>query len=42
MQNENGNVSTTLLDVCADFINNQSLNKLQQRKMDDFLQPNKI
>jgi hypothetical protein len=42
MQIENRNVPTTSLDVCADFINKQSLNKLQQRRMDDFLQPNKI
>lgn len=42
MQNENGNAPTTSLDVCADFINKQSFNKLNQRTMDDFLQPNKI
>jgi len=42
MQIENGNIPTTSLDVCADFINKQSFNKLQQRTMDDFLQPNKI
>jgi hypothetical protein len=42
MQIENRNVPTTSVDVCADFINKQSLNKLQQRRMNDFLQPNKI
>lgn len=42
MQNENGNASTTSLDVCADFIKKQSFDKLNQRTMDDFLQPNKI
>ncbi|VVC45663.1 Homeobox domain-like,HTH CenpB-type DNA-binding domain [Cinara cedri] len=40
MQNGNENVPTTSLDVYADFINKQSLDKLQQRRMDDFLQPN--
>jgi len=42
MQNENGNAPTTSLDVCADFIKKQSFDKLNQRTMDDFLQPNKI
>ncbi|KAL4103849.1 hypothetical protein QTP88_019184 [Uroleucon formosanum] len=42
MQDENGNAPTTSLDVCADFIKRQSFDKLNQRTMDDFLQPNKI
>ncbi|VVC26791.1 Hypothetical protein CINCED_3A007618, partial [Cinara cedri] len=42
MRNRNKNVPTTSLDVCAEFINKQSLDKLQQRRMDDFLLPNKI
>ncbi|KAL4135374.1 hypothetical protein QTP88_006988 [Uroleucon formosanum] len=41
-QNENGNAPTTSLDVRADFIKKQSFDKLNQRTMDDFLQPKKI
>ncbi|VVC29245.1 DDE superfamily endonuclease domain [Cinara cedri] len=37
MQNGNENVSTTSLDVCADFVHKQSFNELQQRRLDDFL-----
>jgi len=37
-QNGNESAPTTSLDVCADFVN--SLNKLKQRRTDDFLKPN--
>jgi len=41
-QNWNENVPSTSLDVCADCIIKQSLNKLQQKRRNDFMQPIKV